>query len=132
MGNRAVIKFENYKAGIYLHQHGGRGTIECFLEVAKEYGIDGNSGDYTMARLVQIISNYIGGTLSIGISVEPALHVDQGDNGVYVVDDNLEIVDRYWNWEHEQLLHRSEAERLKADIRAVNDQFFTGANLYGG
>ena len=46
MGNRAVIGFEQDKkrdkksVGIYLHWNGGRDSVEGFLKVAKDYGID--------------------------------------------------------------------------------------------
>ena len=126
MGNRAVIEFESKGIGIYLHHDGGRDSVEAFLEVAKEYKAHDGS-DYTIARLTQIIGNYIGGILSLGIGPIQYLDRDNYDNGVYVINDSLDIIDRYYNRNPEQYFQ--DKEQLKEDIRAANDQFFTGANL---
>lgn len=105
MGNRAVIVGADKKRksiAIYLHWNGGRDSVEPFLAYAKAKGVRGIDSDnaYCIARLTQIIANWMGGTLSLGVMVydpekDPDYSlIDPGDNGVYVVNDNFEIVDR--------------------------------------
>tara|TARA_X000001388_G_scaffold50422_1_gene36420 strand:- start:387 stop:758 length:372 start_codon:yes stop_codon:yes gene_type:complete len=91
MGNRAVIHDESWgNVGIYLHWNGGRNSVEQFLKYAKEVGI--RSGDYGCARLVQIIGNYLGGTMAIGVGELDRLDTES-DNGTYIIK-NWEIVER--------------------------------------
>lgn len=103
MGNRAVITtLENYQTnglGIYLHWNGGRDSIEAFLEYCKIRKF--RSGEYGFARLTQIIANYFGGGLSIGIDQIRFLDCDNWDNGVYLID-NWEIVGRRFKRGFEQ------------------------------
>ena len=92
MGNRAVIAFqeENWNTvqpdsvGIYLHWNGGPDSVTAFLDAAKQLGV--RPDDYGVARLCQIIGNWFGGTLSLGIGKCRTLDTDNGDNGTYVVD----------------------------------------------
>jgi len=93
MGNRAVIAFqeENWRTvqpdslGIYLHWNGGPESVTAFLDAAKELGVR-SENEYGAARLCQIIGNWFGGTLSIGIGTCRTMDTDNGDNGTYVVD----------------------------------------------
>ena len=66
MGNRAVIQMQDYDVGIYLHWNGGRTSGEAFLETARDYNVRGD--DYGIARLAQMMGNFFGGTLSVGIA----------------------------------------------------------------
>jgi hypothetical protein len=92
MGNRAVIAFQEETltmiasdtVGIYLHWNGGPDSVHAFLDAAKELGV--RPDDYGVARLCQIIGNWFGGTLSIGIGLCRTMDTDNGDNGTYVVD----------------------------------------------
>ena len=87
---------------MYLHWNGGRDSVEPFLAYAKAKGVRGPVSDnsYAMARLAQIIGNFFGGTLSLGTLVydpqkDPDYNdINPGDNGVYVVDDEFNIVSR--------------------------------------
>lgn len=94
MGNRAIIATkESYRtngAGIYLHWNGGRDSVEAFLTYARLKGCRG--GDYGIARLTQYIGNFFGGTNSLGIV--PAQCGAGDDNGVYIIDDKFNIIDR--------------------------------------
>lgn len=133
MGNRAVITTENNLrnngVGIYLHWNGGYDSVYPFLEYAKLRGF--RSGDYGWARLCQVIGNFFGGNLSIGIDVVNHLDCDNGDNGVYLIDDNFNIVDRKYHKGNEQdeydfkemLLyideHQPEDDRIKEIILAT-------------
>ena len=99
MGNRAVITVAPYaetNVGIYLHWNGGRESVEAFLDAAKALGMRSPASDasYAMARLVQIIGNYFGGSTSLGIGLCSELDCDNSDNGTYVIGDDWQIVGR--------------------------------------
>ena len=95
MGNRAVIEFTDTPIAIYLHWNGGRNSVEAFLQVARDLRVRTNDPAYRMARLTQIIGNYFGGTTSVGIGLAEELDRANGDNGVYVVNPEFEIVERH-------------------------------------
>ena len=85
MGNRAVISFKDdyYKKedspSIYLHWQGGRDSVEAFLDASKRLGIRGTDSTYCMARMTQIISNWLGGgQTGIGIGCYSNLDTDNG------------------------------------------------------
>lgn len=90
MGNRAVITLDN-KTGIYLHWNGGRDSVEAFIMYCrlKEYRTD----DYGTARLTQVIANFFGGSTSIGVASLNNLDCNNGDDGVYIIE-NWKIVKR--------------------------------------
>lgn len=98
MGNRAVIGFEGKKTGIYLHWNGGEESVRAFLECAKTYGVrDPVRDSYGIARLVQIIGNFFGGSLSLSVGDLEGLDCENFDNGLYMVGQNWEIVERKFN-----------------------------------
>ena len=104
MGNRAVIttneqKPANQRVGIYVHWNGGYDSVNAFVTYCKIAGYRGPVNDsYGMARLVQVISNFFGGGLSIGVDILSNLPQDNYDNGVYLIDENWDIVGReYFN-----------------------------------
>lgn len=77
MGDRATLLFvaecgeDTYRpepVGIYVHWTGEMSRVLAALDYAKDKGVR-SSGDwsYGIARLTQIIANYLGGTLSIGV-----------------------------------------------------------------
>tara|TARA_R110000851_G_scaffold222842_1_gene375688 strand:+ start:82 stop:507 length:426 start_codon:yes stop_codon:yes gene_type:complete len=112
MGNRAVIaikengiKKENPPC-IYLHWNGGRDSVEGFLETHNKLGMRGaEDASYALARLTQIIANALGGELSCGITTYECADTDNGDNGVYWldnVDGKLQIVEREYEPAQEQ------------------------------
>lgn len=86
MGNRAVITDTNQRIGIYLHWNGGRDSVEAFLKYCelKEFRSP-NTDCYGWARLTQVISNFFGGSLSIGIDTLTNMPKDNGDNGLYII-----------------------------------------------
>lgn len=91
MGNRAFVTNKDMELGVYLHWNGGRDSIEAFCKYCELRGF--RDDDYGMARFVQVVANYFGGCLSIGI--EPFKYWTMGDdNGLYVID-NWKIVGRY-------------------------------------
>jgi hypothetical protein len=100
MGNRAVISFKakhtkkEDSPSIYLHWQGGRDSVEAFLDASKKLGIRGDDSTYCMARMTQIIANFLGGgETGIGIGSYSNLDTNNGDNGTYWIK-NFEIVDR--------------------------------------
>ena len=94
MGNRAVITTRDKNIGVYLHWNGGRDSVEAFLKYCELKGYRTPERDcYGWARLCQIIGNYFGGELSLGIDKYERLDRDNGDNGVYIIE-NWKIVDR--------------------------------------
>lgn len=100
MGNRAIIKPVDSKNSIYLHWNGGRDSVEAFLKYCELKGYRGLGEDtsYGLARLTQVISNFFGGTTSVGIcSCDGHEEDSPGDNGIYIVK-GWEIVDRVDCW----------------------------------
>lgn len=89
MGNRAYVVFENGKnrsPAIYLQWNGGPESIYAFLQALKDYGADQHSPEYSCARFVQLVGNYLGGTLSLGIvPFREYGQLAEDDNGLYVV-----------------------------------------------
>jgi|6_EtaG_2_1085325.scaffolds.fasta_scaffold01456_9 hypothetical protein len=120
MGNRAVIQMQGHGAGIYLHNNGGYDTIAPLLQVAKEYRIRGD--DYGMARLTQMLANFFGGTLNIGIATEDSLDMNNGDNGTYVIDERFDIIDRLFYSGPEQ--NNLPFEEMVSAFHKANDRFF--------
>ena len=128
MGNRAVITIkednrpqEDWQS-LYLHWNGGRDTVEPLLHVAKLYGVRCQADpSYAIARLSQIMGNYIGGTLSLGVGTYKQLDTNNFDNGVYVVQD-WEIVDREFEPPYEQ--QEYDFNEMVAEIRSKNDHVF--------
>jgi hypothetical protein len=102
MGNRAVITTRIKKIGAYLHWNGGRDSVQAFLAYCKLKGYSSPENDcYGWARLCQVIGNYFGGGNSIGINRYENLDIDNGDNGVYIIE-NWEIIDRLFYSGREQ------------------------------
>ena len=95
MGNRAIITDTQKKIGIYLHWNGGPESVHAFLKYAQMHVRRGDS-EYGMARLTQIIANFFGGYLSVGLTpvTDMNLHQRMEDNGVYIIDDQFEVVER--------------------------------------
>lgn len=98
MGNRAVITTKGgdrkNKLGVYLHWNGGRDSVKAFLKYCDMRGFRYPENDnYGWARLTQVIANFFGGDLSIGIDICDRLDCDNWDNGVYLIE-KWEIVGR--------------------------------------
>lgn len=124
MGNRAVITSkivekvqESNQVGIYLHWNGGRDSVDGFLTYCKLRGFSDLSSDYGMARLTQVISNFFGGSDSIGVGPCNQLDCDNYDNGVYFVE-NFKIIGREYFKGSEQ----KEYELLKMLISIDQEQ----------
>lgn len=93
MGNRAIVKPIDKSVGVYLHWNGGVESVTAFLEYCKlkehrDFG--GKHADgYGIARFCQVVGNFFGGGLSIGLETDVVESEEQAewmDNGIYVVD----------------------------------------------
>lgn len=116
MGNRAIIvsadttkENANQKIGIYLHWHGDKDTVKEMLASAKDLGQRNVISDYLYgwARLCQRFADMIteealasqyetarqhAYETGIGIGIVSQLDCHNGDEGVYYIDENFEIV----------------------------------------
>lgn len=105
MGNRAVITTSKKDLGLYLHWNGGRDSIEAFLKYCELQGFrTPEESSYGWARLSQVIGNFFGGTLSLGIDKYYKLDTNNGDNGVYIIKD-WQIIGREYFEGYEQREH---------------------------
>lgn len=128
MGNRAVVQFED-GTGIYLHWNGGPESVLAFLDAAKKLGVRTNE-DYGVARLVQIIGNWFGGSLSLGVGQADGLDRDNHDNGTYLVDGQFNIASRLLTKDSITSVDQLDSGDLKkyneilAEVVAVNEPIF--------
>lgn len=103
MGNRAVITTKQKDLGVYLHWNGGRDSVEPVLTYCRIKGYRNPNKDiYGWARLCQVLGNCLGGGLSLGINTYGKLDVNNGDNGVYIIDENWNIAGREFFKRQEQ------------------------------
>jgi hypothetical protein len=88
MGNRAIITTVNGDISIYLHWNGGIDSVTAFLRYCELRRFAPFPEDYGLARFTQVVANYFGGDMSIGISGDKVIESDADglDNGIYVVD----------------------------------------------
>ena len=150
MGNRAVVTFANKKdvekwvdpegdgeklkgycaenqneVGVYLHWNGGRDSIEAFCEVCRRLEFRGPASDsYGVARFVQVVANFFGNNgLSVGVNTLGRSDCDNYDNGVYVVDDEWNIVGREFahGEQHGHDVKRM-ADEIVAKMRKLGDK----------
>lgn len=125
MGNRAVITTPDKTLGIYLHWNGGRDTVEpllkyCELKKCVRPEID----NYGWAQFTQIVRNTLS---SVGIDLYNHLDTDNGDNGVYIIQDWKIIGREYMNYSEQnvypfnEVLHwinDSQPEEQRIDLSA--------------
>lgn len=93
MGNRAIVKPKGRNIGVYLHWNGGIDSVTAFLEYCKLKGYRDFGGIYSdgygIARFCQVVGNFFGGGLSVGIETdveETKKYAEWLDNGIYVID----------------------------------------------
>ena len=88
MGNRAISKAEGKTIGVYLHWNGGIDSVTAFLKYCELKEHSSFEDPYGLARFCQVVGNFFGGSLSIGIETnisESEREADMIDNGIYVV-----------------------------------------------
>ena len=119
MGNRAVIDMDG-KTGIYLHWNGGPESVASFLQVAKDYGLRPSDDDnYGTARFVQIIANYFGGDLSIGVAdLESLEGMQEGDQKYVIKNWEMDSDYVYLHWDGKP------DPRMVEEIHEANDGIF--------
>lgn len=127
MGNRAVItasKTRNSGIGIYLHWNGGLESVLAFLDTCKARNYRDPSGDesYAMARLCQVVCEFFGEGLSVGIGEMLTLDCDNWDNGVYVIGKGWEITDRWGSGSEPCLPTRVRQARKEEQYKGILDQ----------
>ena len=92
MGNRTYVVFEDGKTrspAVYLHWNGGPESIYAFLQSLRDYGALNHSPEYSCARFIQLVGNFTGGTLSLGVlDFRDYGQLADEDNGLYVVTPN--------------------------------------------
>lgn len=98
MGNRAVIADKDLSLGIYVHWNGGIDSVTAFLKYCEKREFRPFPDGYGVARLTQVIANFFGGDLSIGLTTEPKEWAVNCDNGLYIVD-GWEII-AHTIWRH--------------------------------
>lgn len=77
------------RLSVYVHWCGGEMNIRGFLKYCKIQKFRSPEDDsYGWARLCQVIANYFGGTLSVGIDRYTG---SAGDNGIYIIK-NWELI----------------------------------------
>ncbi len=94
MANRAIITTPKKELSVYLHWNGGLDSVSAFLEYCKIKQFRCPSEDsYGWARLCQVVGNFFGCSLSVGIDRYRNSDTKVGDNGLYVIQ-NWEIIER--------------------------------------
>jgi len=107
MGNRAVItnSTTDDAPSIYVHWNGGMDSIQGFMGAAIALHITGSETE-RMDALGHILAKHFFGTESNGLNVyrENFGDTDQDncDNGVYIINDDWEIIGRKFNRNGEQ------------------------------
>ena len=127
MGNRAVLTFATAKSApcIYLHWNGGRASVEAFLLAARHLNLmapmqgmgDGTRFD-TQARVLDAIAAMVRddfGMSSVYRETYGSTDTDNWDNGVYLLDDSLDIVGRKF-MRHDEELNDEKTQAIYTQI----------------
>lgn len=88
MGNRSHVIFPEARVAVYLHWNGGVESVVAFLDYMNERKLSCES--YGAARFCQIVGNYFGGNLSLGVrgcGRTPSEHraLADEDQGAFVI-----------------------------------------------
>ena len=126
MGNHAVIttreNFRNNGIGIYVHWNGGKDSVEAFLKYCELKGYGSPEKDRCgFARLTQVIANFFGGTDTVIVDTLYRLDRDNGDNGVYIIED-WKIVDRFFMRNDEQDSYELDEMLLLIDSKMPEEE----------
>ena len=102
MGNRAVIVNDCAMCAedkcIYLHWNGGKDSVTAFLRAAKELGMRFESNEDKLAFAEMLAERFFECKVGLTVYFEDYGRADtnNGDNGVFVVDDDFELVGRIY------------------------------------
>lgn len=131
MGNRAVITFStaNNAPSIYLHWNGGRASVEGFLTAARQLGLrhapTAQAQTEALDNIAEMLARYFF-RCNVGMNVY-RLHFagadrDNGDNGTYVLDQDLQIFAR---------LHHKRGEEINREkTAAIIEQITATAPIF--
>lgn len=131
MGNRAVITFStaNNAPSIYLHWNGGRASVEGFLTAARQLGLrhapTAQAQADALDNIAEMLARYFF-RCNVGMNVY-RLHFagadrDNGDNGTYVLDQDLQIFAR---------LHHKRGEEINREkTAAIVEQITATAPIF--
>lgn len=113
MGNRAVITFNTSPNApcIYLHWNGGLDSVEAFLMAAKKLQLIKPTRAETMDAIADMLHNHFfapGYSKTVTRLRYDQADAENGDNGVYIIDDDLNIVSRLYAPAREQNNHNRE------------------------
>lgn len=90
MGNRAALTDAQHSVGVYLHWNGGRRSVEAFVRYCalRHFRAPSEDASYAFARLAQVVGNFFGGALSLGVlSADEVEASRELENGIYVIGD---------------------------------------------
>lgn len=114
MGNRAVVSFNTApkSPSLYFHWNGGRASIVGFMSACRELG-------YRSIDEIEFALRPWFGKLSLYRETVERSDKDNGDNGWYLIDQNLEITSQRFRKTSEE---RNEAKTiaLKNEVLALN------------
>ena len=84
------------RVGVYLHWNGGYDSVKPFCMACKRLCFRGAvTDDYGVACFTQLVRNFHGiDGLSVGVNTLEHLDTNNYDNGVFVVDDEWNIIGR--------------------------------------
>lgn len=111
MGSRALIEFDEVdklgndtpKLQIYLHNCSNEEWMMAYCEAARHliYNHRPHDVHYNAARFVQMIGNYFGGNLSIGIHQRGFIDENKFplDNGIWIISSDFYLADHFWQRE---------------------------------
>jgi hypothetical protein len=117
MGNRAVITINTHKSApcIYLHWNGDRASVEGFLAAAKQLGLSPNTlGDkgFFDAFAELLAAKFF--KVEVGLTIDRQTYgksdTDNRDNGVYIINPELEIIGREFHSGEEEVNAEKTAE----------------------
>ena len=101
MGNRAVITQSGSNKAVYLHWNGGRDSIVPLLYYAKNFATFASISESPKAlNTFALVCDCVG--LNPYITQMDRADTDNGDNGVYYIDENYNITGRAFNERNEQ------------------------------
>jgi len=132
MGNRAVITFATYTnaPAIYLHWNGGRASVEGFLSAARQLGLRHARGHQAQTEALDQLAEMLARfyfRCNVGMNVYRMHYAgsdrDNGDNGTYLLGQDLSILARLHHNRGEEINHAKTAaiiEQLTATAPIFN------------
>lgn len=123
MGNSAIVLQSGKHTGVYLHWNGGRDSVEAFLKYCELKGYRGFEDSYGLARFCQVVGNFFGGGLSLGVVTDVYPSEDNYmDNGIYSVK-GWKIVNRYHDGPEQQNYDLTEMLQEIDEAQPTAEQF---------